>query len=64
MSAPRPLNTKQAADYLGCAPNTLKQWRCMRKGPAYHKVGNLCTYDIPDLEAHKRAHRVVPEGAN
>ena len=59
-----PLDTNEAAAYLGCAPVTLKTWRCKGKGPAYHKMGNRVKYDIPDLDAHKRTHRVEPEGVN
>ena len=54
------LDTKGAAEYLGVEPITLKVWRCKGKGPAYHKLGNRVTYDIPDLDAHKLAHRVEP----
>ena len=57
------LDTNAAAKYLDVAPITLKCYRHKNKGPAYHKIGNRVKYEIPDLEAYKRAHRVEPEGA-
>ena len=54
------VDTKRAAEHLGVEPITLKVWRCKGKGPAYHKLGNRVTYDIPDLDAYKQAHRVEP----
>ena len=32
------LNEKQAADFIGQKPGTLRQWRTNSKGPAYHKM--------------------------
>jgi predicted DNA-binding transcriptional regulator AlpA len=34
------LRAKQAAEYLGLKPRTLANWRSLRTGPAFVKIGN------------------------
>ena len=38
------LNEKQAAAYIGQQPGTLRQWRSLSNGPAYHKKGRRVFY--------------------
>ena len=38
------LNEKQAAAHIGQQPGTLRQWRSLSKGPAYHKKGRRVFY--------------------
>lgn len=45
------LDTSGAAKYLGVAPGTLENWRCLGGGPAYFKVGRRCLYSSIDLDA-------------
>ena len=58
------LNENGAARDLGVAVQTLRNWRHLRKGPAYICVGRRRLYDPADLKAFKRAHRVDPEAAS
>ena len=44
-------NEKQAAEYVGQKPGTLRQWRTNGKGPAYHKKGRRVFYKKGDLDA-------------
>ncbi|MEZ5534173.1 MAG: helix-turn-helix domain-containing protein [Thiolinea sp.] len=44
------LNTAQAAEYLGIKYNTLNQWRYLKRGPRFSKVGAAVRYSINDLE--------------
>lgn len=45
------LDEKQAAAYLDQKPGTLRQWRSISKGPAYHKKGRRVFYMKCDLDA-------------
>jgi hypothetical protein len=45
------LDEKQAASYIGQKPGTLRQWRTLGKGPAYHKKGRRVFYKKCDLDA-------------
>lgn len=52
--APKPkeiLDEKQAAEYVGQKPGTLRQWRTLGRGPAYHKKGRRVFYKKSDLDA-------------
>lgn len=53
------LKPDQAAAYLGQSPNTLRQWRCQGRGPAYEKRGRSVRYKLSDLDAWRDANRVV-----
>jgi hypothetical protein len=50
-----------AAKRLGRKPKTLATWRARRKGPPFHKVGGTVFYDVADLRAFVRSHRVDPQ---
>ena len=53
------LNEKEAAEYLGKKPGTLRQWRCDYKGPSYHKKGRQIMYKKTDLDAWLEAGRTL-----
>ena len=57
------MTTKEAAEYLGVAPNTLLMWRCTKRyGLPYYKVGRLVRYRREDLDAFiERRKQCVPE---
>jgi predicted DNA-binding transcriptional regulator AlpA len=47
-----PLDEKEAARFLGLSIQTLRNWRHLRKGPAYLKVGGRAVrYRLEDLES-------------
>ena len=60
-----PLTESEAAEYLGVAVQTLRNWRHLRKGPPYLKLSpgprGRIVYLIEDLVAHRQECRVVPE---
>jgi len=58
-----PLNDVQAAKFLGLSVSTLRNWRFLSRGPAYHLLGRRIVYFQDDLEAYIAAHRVDPEGS-
>lgn len=52
------LNAKQAAAYLGAAPETLATWRCRGGGPQFIKIGASVRYLKSDLDAWMNARKV------
>jgi hypothetical protein len=56
------LNEIQAANYLGLKNRqTLANWRFLRKGPAYCRVGRRIIYRLEDLELYLNSRRIDPE---
>lgn len=55
------LDDKKAALILDRGTQTMRNWRCQRRGPAYIKIGRNIGYDIVDLLRYKEAHRIDPE---
>lgn len=53
------LNEKEAAEYLGKKPGTLRQWRSDCKGPSYHKKDRQIMYKKTDLDAWLEAGRTL-----
>lgn len=47
----------QAAEYLGVSKNTLRHWRCEKRGPAYVKNGRAARYSRKDLDAWMAQNR-------
>lgn len=47
----RLMTRKQAAEYLGFAPQTLNRYAWLGKGPRFKKLGRLVRYTLDDLEA-------------
>jgi hypothetical protein len=59
------LNEEQAANYIGLKNRqTLANWRYMRKGPAYCRVGRRIIYRLEDLDAYLNSRRIDPESRN
>jgi excisionase family DNA binding protein len=54
------LRTKEAAQYLGLAPQTLCRWRVQglegRRIP-FFRIGRAVVYDVADLDAFVKARR-------
>jgi hypothetical protein len=49
------VNENTAADCLGIAVRTLRNWRVLRKGPPYRKIGGrLVRYHRSDLAEFQR----------
>jgi hypothetical protein len=48
------MDSETAAKYLACAPKTLRQWRCLGRGPRYRNLGRLVRYHVDDLDAFAR----------
>lgn len=44
-------NVKEAAEYLGLAPQTLYNWSVKCKGPTYVRFGTAKRYRKADLDA-------------
>jgi hypothetical protein len=59
------LNETQAARYLSLQNRqTLANWRHMRRGPAYCRVGRRIIYRLEDLDAYLNIHRIDPESGD
>jgi len=62
-----PLDEHGAAVILGVAVQTLRNWRHLRRGPAYIKLspGNRgrVAYLVGDLKAYIDERRIDPEGS-
>ena len=60
-----PLNEVQAAEFLGVAVQTLRNWRHLSKGPAYLKLSpgprGRIGYLFEDLNTYRNACRIDPE---
>lgn len=51
----KPFNLKQAADYLGISPVTIRRW--VKNGRlAACKAGRAYTFDLKDLKKFKKVH--------
>ena len=60
-----PLNDVRAAQYLGVAVQTLRNWRHLCRGPAYHKLSpgprGRVGYLVEDLQDYLNRCRIDPE---
>ena len=54
------IDDNQAADDLGIAVQTLRNWRSNRRGPSYLKLGRSIRYRREDIEHYKLRNRVDP----
>ena len=52
------LNTSEAAEYLGLKPQTLANWRHLRKGPDYHMFGSRPMYSKAGLNEYAESNRI------
>ena len=48
----------KAAEYLGLAVQTLRNWRTQSRGPAYVRAGRAIRYAMDDLRAYMERNRV------
>ena len=53
------LDEKLAADVLGVAVQTMRNWRHLSKGPAYVKLGRAVRYRMDDLENYMDSKKIV-----
>ena len=61
MENDRVVNDKEAAAFLGLAPQTLRSARHYGRGPVYHKLGRRVVYKITDLQRYLAERRIDPE---
>ena len=52
------LNTKEAAEYLGLAEQTLHNYRFNRKPPSYVKLNRRILYELSELDKFIESNRV------
>lgn len=57
------LTDVEASQFLGLCPQTLRNWRCQMRGPAYHRMGRRVVYTLDDLETYRDRNRIDPEAA-
>jgi predicted site-specific integrase-resolvase len=55
------VDERQASKLLGVAVQTLRNWRHLRRGPAYVKMGRSVRYEVKDLETYLHKKKVDPE---
>ena len=55
------LDARGAAKRLKLAEQTLANWRHLRKGPAYIRIGGRIIYREADLVAFEAKNRIDPE---
>ena len=55
------LTDEKAAEFLGVAVQTLRNWRNTRRGPAYFKIGRSVRYRMGDLVEYMDVRRVNPD---
>ncbi len=54
------VNERKAAECLGLAVQTLRNYRSLGRGPKYVKLGRAVRYRMEDLESFIEAHLVIP----
>lgn len=52
------VNTREAAQILGCQPSSLEHWRVENRGPKYYKHLRHVKYKVADLWAFVEEHAV------
>ncbi len=57
------LPPSQAAELLNSTTRTLKLWRRMGRGPAFHRVGGKVFYRLEGIDSFLERGRVEPKGA-
>lgn len=62
-SAPVWLTPREAAEYVGREPRTLREWRYLGTGPAYYRIEQRIRYRLDDLDAFMASARVEPTTA-
>lgn len=54
------IDEKAVSNITGFALPTLRNWRCIGKGPDYSKIGRAIRYKKKDVLAFMDAHRIEP----
>jgi hypothetical protein len=57
------INETRAAEMLGLAVGTLRNWRCREKGPSFLKMGGAVRYDTVEIERFKLGAQRVPSSS-
>lgn len=55
------VNEYVAAKELGMGVQSLRNFRCQRRGPKYVKLGRTIRYNLEDLREYVCAHTITPE---
>jgi excisionase family DNA binding protein len=55
------MDEKQASKILSVSVQTLRNWRHLRKGPSYMKMGRAVRYNLEDLQDYMEKKRINPE---
>lgn len=55
------LNENEVAEVYGMKVRTLQQWRHLKRGPRYVKVGRSVRYAVSDVENFLNNGEVLPE---
>lgn len=55
------LDVKQAADFMGVKPTTIRKWVQTRRIP-FHKVGDLVRFDSAEIQRFWDSTKVEPIG--
>ena len=55
------IREKEVSGFSTIAVQTLRNWRHLRKGPPYLKVGKRIVYDKDDVIAYLESKKVFPE---
>lgn len=58
------VDEKVAAEILGLAVQTLRNWRCCRRGPRYVKLGRAVRYHLEDLDEFVQESRIRRDGGD
>lgn len=58
LSRKETLTDQQVQRLYGINRGTLRNWRCMGRGPAFVKDGKIVLYRRKDIEAYLQSHRV------
>jgi len=56
------VNENRAAAILGLSVQTLRNWRCMCRGPRYARLGRAIRYNTDDLEKYIAQNTISPQG--
>lgn len=54
----RKVNDIEAARLMGLAAQTLRNWRHLRRGPKYLKMGRVVRYDLLDIYEFCKLHTI------
>jgi hypothetical protein len=60
----RYVNDVEAAKILSVSPQSMRNWRHMRKGPPYTKRGRMVRYSLKELMNYMDGGRITPENDN